>query len=199
MDLHWRFDLAFLTMKQRNELVEGFDAFVQKHMDAGWHAYLVTFMFRQLAGGNSAKINQMKRAVEKWYSTFLTRVVRFTKAKCDKPILIGMPDLPVAKSGKKSATMDVLVNDGLHVHGILLIPRKSRLTTPLKDHLDAHADTYLGRRDIIERLEVDPIVTKASCKVTDYVFKGLQRGLSYDDLIVLPKSFSELAKTDRRA
>jgi hypothetical protein len=186
-----------LSLNKRNKVINAYDDFVQSKRNAGWPADLTTFMFSPLSGSYSSRLNQMKKAIERVYSIFLPRVVRYPNSKRDKPILIGMADFPVPKWKKKSSVVDVLINDGLHFHAILLIPPKSRLSSSVKEHFEEHSEIYLGDRRTIDWIDVEPITTETSSKVTDYVFKGLKRGLSYDEhILILPKAFSELNKPD---
>jgi len=89
----------------------------------------------------------------------------------------------------------VLINDGLHFHAILLIPPNSRLKTSIEEHFEEHSNIYLEDHRTIDRIAIDRITTELSYNVTDYVFKSLSRGLSYDEhVLILPKARSEVAK-----
>jgi hypothetical protein len=187
-----------LSLKKRNKVINAFDDFVQSKIDADWSAFLTTFMFRPLSGNHFSKFSQMKREIERIYSIFLPRVVRYPNSRRAKlPIMIAMVDLPVFKWNNKSPVVDLKINGGLHLHAILLVPPKSRLKTSVERHFEQHSSLYLGDRRTVDRIQVDQIVTKSSCNVTDYVFKALSRGLSYDEhILILPKAFSEMAKSD---
>jgi hypothetical protein len=79
----------------------------------------------------------------------------------------------------------------------LLIPPKSRLKTSVQKHFDEHSAKYLGDRKVIDRIDFVPLTTETSCKVTDYVFKSMKRGSSYDEhILILPKAFSEMTKPE---
>jgi hypothetical protein len=187
-----RFGEFDLPWNKRIELTKEYDDFVQSKIDAGWLPYLITFMFRALSGGCSSKLSQMKREIERFYSIFLTRVVRRPNSKRDKPILIGMADFPVLKWKNKSSISDVKINDGLHFHAILLIPPKSRLRISVEEHFEENSDKYLGDRKVLDRIDFEPITTETSYRVTDYVFKSMKRGWSYDEhVLILPKASSE--------
>jgi hypothetical protein len=102
---------------------------VSTYISGGWNAYLVTFMFKPLPGSRHAIINQMRRGVEAFYATLVTRVVRYNRSNTRQhllPRLIGAPDVPVFKRAKQSVS-DVCINDGLHFHAIVLIPETCRL------------------------------------------------------------------------
>ena len=76
-----------------------------------------------------AIINQMTDEIERVYATLVTRVVRKPRSpkSADRlPVFVGFADLPVAKRERKQLR-EVTLNDGLHYHGILLMPGRSRL------------------------------------------------------------------------
>ncbi|MGB3490210.1 MAG: hypothetical protein WBA62_19125 [Xanthobacteraceae bacterium] len=175
--------------------IEAFDSLVELKLASKWKGVILTVMYEPLPGSHSSKTYQMKKQIEKLYSTFLTRVCRHPRSGCDKPILIGLADLPVNKY-KKISILDATVNDGLHYHCILLVPPKSRLEGTIKNHFENEKrELYLGSPRVIDRIHIEPIVTKSSNLVTDYVFKAVARGLSYDEhLLILPKSESEVTK-----
>jgi hypothetical protein len=182
-----------LSSSKRIELINSYDGFVQSKVKADWSPLLATFMFKPLAGSCPSQLSQMKREIERIYSILLTHVVRYPNSKGAKPVLIGMADIPVAKWKKKSSVLDVKINDGLHFHAILLIPPRSRLRVSVEDHFDEHSASYLGDRRTIDRIDVKPITTADSYNVTDYVFKSIKRGLSYDEhSLILPKASSEM-------
>ena len=155
------FDNFESSMKAKLKLIYGYDDWIQTHIDEGWSPYLLTFMFTPLRGTLNSKIPQMKKEVENFYSKLLTRVVRRPNSSCDKPALIASFDFPVAKRNKIS-TIDALVNDGLHVHAILLIPPKSRLRVPLAEHIESNHEVYLRDRRKLDRVDVQPFYTEES-------------------------------------
>lgn len=189
-----RFSDPDLSMKNRIEIIEGYNDFVQSKVNAGWSVFLITFMYRPLSGNYLSKLHQMKGSIERLYSRLLTRLVRYP-SKSELPILIGMADFPVPKRRKKSSVMDVIINDGLHFHSILLIPPKSRLRTSLEKHLEENAAIYLGSRRTIDRIDLKPITRGNLYALTDYVFKSIRRGFSYNEhVLILPRAFSECAR-----
>jgi hypothetical protein len=71
----------------------------------------------------------MTDEVDRVYSAFITRVVRRPHSEYQKdfrPMLIVAPDRPVLKN-EKQKLRDVKINSGVHMHGILLVPGRSRL------------------------------------------------------------------------
>src|SRR4051794_41164424 len=162
-------------------------------------------MFNHVPGSRASVLHQMQREVERVYATSLTRVIRkpWCEAKQNRlPILIACPDLPVPKRQKHSLR-DVIINDGVHYHGIALIPPGSRMNQGLNQHFAAQQARYVRRehalaRHPLARLRADPIVRDPDY-VTEYVFKSLSRQrFSLDDLVILPRSRDELPAGSER-
>jgi hypothetical protein len=176
----------------RSFLVDGYAQLITDRVQAGWSAYLVTFMFSQLPGPRAAVMARIKDEVQRVYSTLLTRVHRKPRtAPADElPVLIGSLDLPVYKRDRASAP-EVLRNGGLHVHAVVLIPPNSRLRGSLVDHFEDNQGLYAGNG--IQRVHVVP-ADRDYDRLTDYVLKTVLNGrLVYDEaMIVLPRSRAEL-------
>jgi hypothetical protein len=99
------------------------------------------------------------------------------------------PDGPCYKR-QKQALRDVSINDGLHFHGLILVPTKSRLKVPFLQHLRDKKRSY-GRGYILTT-HAEPIWDQERF-VADYGGKAVKRGrLSYDDILVLPRTGKEL-------
>jgi hypothetical protein len=160
----------------------------------GWNAYLVTFMFYPVPGGKKAKLQSMTDAVYRFYATFLTRVVRKPNSPFhagELPLLFAAPDYPVPKR-KKQSLSDFAINDGLHFHGILVVPWKCRLKQDFITHLRSYSATYV--KSPLRRIE-PVLIEKKYGNVTDYAFKSVKRNrFSWDDVIVLPKSRAEIGR-----
>lgn len=182
------------------DLISGYTDLIEQRVQDGWQPYLITFMFKRLHGNRSRIINQMRDEIERVYATLVTRVVRKPRSpkSADRlPVFVGFADLPVAKRERKQLR-EVTLNDGLHYHGILLMPGRSRLRTGLAFHFMKYHRQYLRDRSRLDRLHVRPIDTDPGY-VVRYTLKALENGrLPYDDcVLVLPKSVTELpsAKT----
>jgi hypothetical protein len=111
-----------------DDVLDGYARLVRQRVEAGWLAYLATMMFDHVPGSTSFVLAQMRDEVDRFYRRLVTRVVRRPAGASSAgrlPILIAAPDLRVSKTGK--SLRDVRVNDGLHLHGMLLVPPVSRL------------------------------------------------------------------------
>jgi hypothetical protein len=157
----------------------------------------MTFMFKPLKGSQEAIMHQMNDEIDRVYSTFVTRVVRkpnvvFQRYLCQRPILIAAPDRPVAKN-KKYRLKDVTINDGRHMHGILVMPWASRLKQDVVSHFEKFRRLYVKNR--LLRLDVRAIESNLP-GVVGYAFKSMKgREFGYDDILIFPKSEAELRDT----
>src|SRR6266487_2551636 len=110
--------------------IKAFKEMIERRMERdGWNGYLLSFMFHPVPGATRSKLEIMGEAVYRFYATFLTRVVRTPNSifqMSQRPLLIVAPDYPVPKHQKQKLS-DVTVNDGLHMHGLLVVPWECRL------------------------------------------------------------------------
>ncbi|MGH6671792.1 MAG: hypothetical protein ACRECV_07435 [Xanthobacteraceae bacterium] len=161
-------------------------------------------MFKPLPGGLSSIVAQMLDEIDRVYSTFLTRVVRNPRRDAlrnkisqyfgldsyedNRPVLIACLDGFCLKRVEKSA-VNAYFNDGRHVHGILVVPSKSRLKCGVREHVDMNKNLYVKNR--LLRIDVRPIDHDLA-STTDYALKALKTGrASWDDVAVFPKAMSE--------
>jgi hypothetical protein len=176
------------------DLIEAYGKWIRDSIEQGWDAYIFTFIFDQLPGSSQAKRTQMERDLLKWYGRLATRTVRRPASPQCTPFLprvILVPDLPVPK-GRKQDLRDVVVNDGLHYHGLVVATRSA---PRLKEGLDVHTrrklETYLIGS--LRHIDVKPIGSRVEY-VTAYCMKALKRcRFSSDAVLILPRSTTELA------
>jgi hypothetical protein len=188
------------TLIDRRRVLEdtlaGYELLARRRVDAGWRAYLVTMTFRHLRGKPDAVLTQMLDEAERFYSRFVTRVVRRPRVEvASLPVLIVAPDRPVGKSGKR--LRDVVVNDGLHLHGVLLVPPISRLRVAADEHVRSEQPFYVASRagepPRLVAIDVRPVDNDVD-RVVSYGLKSVaRRRFSPDDVLVLPKASSELS------
>lgn len=196
-----------------DDVIAGYKQFVVDRVREGWHPHLATLMFAPLFGKPAAVIAQMMAEAEFAYKKFLTRAVRrpLSSGSLDwLPILIAAPDWPVGKHDKPLA--QVKINDGLHFHGLLLMPPFSRLPIPVDEHFRQQQALYVGdrrRRELmpknsserspLKRIDVRPVDGDVAL-VVDYVVKSLKRGrFSIDDVLILPRTTEEVRASTRCA
>lgn len=176
-------------------LTTGYSQMIEDRTQAGWSSDLVTILFDRMNGSQSGLISQMRGQIQRVYSTLVTRVHRKPKtAPTDQlPLVIGAFDLPVYKKDRTSAPM-VYLNEGLHFHGVLMVPPNSRLKEDVADHFATNSKLYRGNSCGVGRIDVRPIIHNQGY-VLDYVLKTIgNHGLSYDDaIVVLPRARAELS------
>jgi hypothetical protein len=168
----------------RGEIINGFGAWVQEHIDAGWDGYLFTFMFNQ----------KMHEEITVVYRKLVTRVVRKPNSPKNLDLLprgIFFPDRPVARR-QQHCLRDVSVNDGFHMHGVLVSPSTSRLKVGLDEHFQENAALYKTPK--LHRIDIRPI-THSPDHVTQYAGKALKSWqFNEDDMLILPESMRERAQ-----
>jgi hypothetical protein len=193
------------SRRDREALIRGYGSWIYEFWKTGWDAYAMAFMFHQLPGSQYAQIQQMHEEITTIYRKLLPLMFRKPKSLKNADLVprgIFFPDLPVSKIGKESLR-DVSVNDGLHMHRIMVAPCESRLNVRLDEHFQQKRKIYQTQK--LYRIYVEPIYTKPEY-VTEYAGKGLKRTVfSTDDVPILPRSISEftgqvpaLGRPDRR-
>jgi hypothetical protein len=176
----------------RLALIQAYGEWVQEYLDNGWDGYLFTFMFHQLPGSLNTKGQQMEKEILRWYGRLATRTVRKPRSPTWAPLLpkgIFVRDLPVPKRSKQDLR-NVVVNDGLHVHGIVVANRLGRIHQPLNVHFQEEINKYLTGS--LRHIDVQRITGTAGY-TTEYAMKGLKRRtFSPDQILVLPRTVTEL-------
>lgn len=198
-------NFGFDSRKHLEAIIAAHGAWINRFIEAGWDAYFFTVMFRQISGSREKRIIQMHREIEKMYGHLATRMVRKPQSPAWKGLLpIGLfsPDFPVRKFGlgEGGALEDVSINDGLHMHGIMLANCWGRIPIGLHEHFREKTRHYCTPK--IRRIHIEPIRHSPE-EVVGYALKGLvKRTVSIDDIGVLnwggdgnrPSLFSELVR-----
>jgi hypothetical protein len=184
------------------QLIEGYGEWVKRLFDQGFRVYLVTFKFNQIPGLSEYKWREMSKQVEyQFYPTLIKRVERQpmkSSRQCNLPILIGIPDVPVAKHFKKLSVKDVTINDGLHVHAVIAMPRNLRHPDgfKLKNLIRDKRQSFIGPFTSISDIDVQRIKDNPEY-VADYVLKHAKRNAAImDEILILPKSPEDVSPRD---
>jgi hypothetical protein len=176
----------------RKHILEGFGVWIKQHVKDGSKAYFLSFMFHQLPGSRQARIQQMQEEITIFYRKLITKVERdptLDKNAHKLPRGVFFPDVPAYKR-QKQGLREVTVNDGLHMHGVLVIPEKSRLKISLDEHVLENYHKYQSHK--MYRIDVVPMDSRI-VYTTDYAGKALKRPrFDQDDILFLPKTISEL-------
>jgi hypothetical protein len=188
------FGIDDYSSSPQERLIRAYGRWIREHTMSGWDAYLFTFMFNQLPGSREATIQQMHEEVTVLYKKLVTRVVRKPKLPENAHLLpkgVFFPDGPAYKK-EKQRLRDVSVNDGLHMHGIVLATTENRLKEGLDQHFRENRPLYETRK--MYRIHVEPIEHSA-VYVTDYAGKGVKtRRFIDDEILVLPRSIDEVSE-----
>jgi hypothetical protein len=182
--------------QHRLALIQAHGDWLQQWLDQGWDGYLFTFLFNQLPGSRRAMVHQMHQQLERWYGMLATRIVRKPRSPGRASFLpkgVFVPDLPVPKRCKVGIG-DVSINDGLHVHGIVVANRWARMPETLDVYFQENLKKFLVGK--LRHIDVELIRDRPRYTV-GYALKGLKRPtFSEDDVLVLPRAVGELP--DRR-
>jgi hypothetical protein len=174
------------------QLIQAYGDFVHTLIAYGWHGYLLSFMFAQIPGSDQAKMLEMKKNLGWFYGRLAKASVPKASSPKWSPFLpkaILVPDSPVPKHSKVQLEQ-VTINNGVHFHGLLLTnPLAPRLQEPLDVHLKRNPGKYLvgSIREIgVQQITHDPEY------VTEYGLKSLKSRFSSDEIIIFPRTVSEL-------
>jgi len=146
----------------------------------------------QLLGPSKERLRLIREYLHRWYGRLATRTVRYPRSPKWSPFLpraILIPDYPVPKHSKKTL-MRVTINDGLHYQGPVLATRVgTRLQDTLDVHFRQHGPTYFTKD--LHHIDVKP-VTHDPEFVVDYCMKALKNRCSPDEILIFPRTVSEL-------
>jgi hypothetical protein len=168
------------------EIIEAYGQLVKDKLSSGdWEGYMLSVMFNPLPGSPAVTIKCMHQATTALFSKLVTRTVRrpnTRKGKTKTPIGIFFMDIPDGL--RVLDTRDVLVNDGVHMHGIIMVPTTSRLKEPLDVHFAKNKSLYQVGTSI-HHIDVRSI-NYASDQATSYSGKAVsKRRFGYDDILIL--------------
>ena len=181
-------------------LIPGLEEWILDHASSDWWSpFYVNFMFEPLVGPEKVVLAQMRRAIEKFYGRFSTqfdRDPRAARSQMHIPRFLLFPDKPVPKREKASIREISMNAGGLHYNGPMMIPRQSHFQGCVIDHLQEEQQTYT--RHGISRIHAKPIYGD-SRRLSVYACKTIKwNRADHDDILVLPRSVSELPDRQKR-
>jgi hypothetical protein len=107
------------------------------------------------------------------------------------PVWLGCPDFAVPKHHRQDIRYPV-VNGGMHLHFVALMPPVSRMREPLDEHIEDNQGWYA--KAPLCRIHAKPI-DDAPDYVTKYAMKSFERGrIGSDNIILFPRSASEFGE-----
>ena len=177
------------------DIIEGYQRWTKENSARGMECYFVTFQFAQLSLNGRITLEVMRKEIERFYVVLLSDVVRRPRRAsnlADLPQLIAIPDRPTSKRITMHRLSDIRPNDGVHFHAFVAIPQTSRLQEDLVRHIQQNKMRYLGNQGKITKIDVR-LVADLDGRLVDYTFKHIKRkSFSLDDILILPKSQTEL-------
>lgn len=183
----------------QQHVMDAFYEMMERLLYAGFEPHMLTLMFNQLSGSPRSVAHAMEKETEKTYARLLTRLIKKPGKMAieSMPLLLACPDWPVPKKGKL-LLLEASINDGRHIHGIFMVPPINRSKRALSEIVAENQSHFAGPNKILSRLHVEPI-ERTPQVAFGYVVKSIPRGrLGAEDLIVLPKSHSEMSSTAAR-
>lgn len=188
--------MYYQSYRDRLRIIQAYDEMLEARLETS-KGYFVNFMFNELPGGRAAKLQQMRKQIERFHGLLTRHIVR--KPESDgwrhlRPVLIVAPDLPVPKRVKTSGSR-IGANDGLHINGILLVPprrrpaktkkevprKQSRLRISVRKHLQEKHRVFFN-----ESLARAHVTRVQHGTMADYMFKTVKKGLAdWDDVLIL--------------
>lgn len=181
-------------------VLDAYGEWVEQLIEEGWYAYYTSVMFNKIAGTAGARKDVMRQELERVYSMFVTRVVRKPTSPGQilyLPRFIGCEDRMVPKKNSKAPLSDLVVNDGVHLNGILLIPFKSRLKKHPLDYFADNQKHYCRCGGPLQRIHITTI-SETPKRNSDYTFKAIKRGyVPEDEIIILPKAIDEMVRSNK--
>lgn len=161
----------------------------------GRNTYLGTFQWDQLDPKEGPILVQQREGVQSVCSLLIQRSDSRPRSPARfpyLPIIIAIPDMPVAKY-LKSSVADFSVNRGTHWHTFSAHHPDSRVP-----HLDEHfrecQGFYKGRMPTLSLLHAKP-VTYTPGYLLDYMMKHVKReSFDIDDIMIFPSYSPNFAK-----
>jgi hypothetical protein len=162
----WEWEARQQRLKLKSELANWVDQILNSEWDGKlWYGCFVTFMFNFISGGFDRKCTVMEDEIDRMYSTLVPQVERHPSTPAGSrrvPILIAFPDYAIQLNS--GDLRDLVINDGLHYHGIILVRIESRLRVRLDTHIKDQYRNYVRSGDIVRRIHVQPIDEAIACR-----------------------------------
>jgi hypothetical protein len=178
----------YKTPSQRQGIIDSYDSWIRRLTNEGFVPHLTSFTFKPIKGTTNTILERMKASVAHVFKIITINTTR--KRKVDEgPRMIAVPDLPVRKhdrvlSREQLGPQDI--NSGLHFHGALMLPCKTRLHVPLEQQIGEWHGTYLRHVPDLMKVHVEKFDSPEV--LGNYIFKSYKLGkVDYDPLILGPR------------
>ena len=120
-------------------VIKEYGKWIRSYWNRGWKVYFFSVVFNQIPGSRERKREQMFQEINWVYNRLLTRL--FKKPRSWRwhsvlPNAVFVLDRPIPKDKKRKQTLrHLLPNDGLHVHGLVVVkPGYGKIKEPLDQH-----------------------------------------------------------------
>lgn len=194
------YEMYEISRERRFKLKSAYSSWIHEILNSVWNGklwtgYQLTFMFNHIRGNFDKKCDAMEDEIDRVYRTLVPHVERSPRSPAGSkrlPILIAFPDYPTQKLDR-SSHWDVKINDGLHYHGVVLVPTESRLKIGLDIHMKEHQHRYVREGNALRRIHIQPIDEFSARTAVRYGLKGLEwRIPDTDRIFIRPRSVNEL-------
>ena len=168
---------------------------IEQLIARGLEPWFVTFMFHQLPGSAASRQQHMLAIVNRIYEIRITRVIKHPRAAINRdrrPVWLAAPDLPIFKHLKQTLQV-LLVNDGQHVHAIVLEPTDRRFIECFAKFAWAEQQRWRQLFPELERIDVRAITHNVP-RVVGYALKQIEEKVGSDAVLIRPRTNDELRK-----
>ncbi len=183
-------------MHNTTAMLDAYLEMVEIRAVAGFEPYMLTLMFKPMKGSARAQMTGMNIIAEKVYARILTRLVKRPKNTNlnEMPFWLSGHDWPVRKLDGWTV-QDSAINDGLHLHAMVLVPPNARTGGKLSAIIEESPQAFLAGPGMpLNRLHVIEI-EKTVRQAAGYALKSVKRGrLGAEDILVLPRHQSEISR-----
>jgi hypothetical protein len=147
--------------------------------------------------GEKTSVPLMHSELITFYSKMVVNVVRSPRSPIWANRLPRGLFAPDSFLGYSKLGRDLLLNNGQHMHGILLIPKKSQLKVPLDVLVKGNMTYYSG--DKILDIDIQLVEGHDVIKVIQYSGKAVKKHqFSMDDILILPRTIGEVLSWKRK-
>jgi hypothetical protein len=184
-------------MSRMDSIIAGYQQWIDRLLAEDRQVWFFSLMFRELRVSDAQAMDIMQQNVERMYRILLTRIVRKPRGEHRDimPVLIGLPDRPVAKRRPTQKLAELLPNNGLHYHFLYGLPASShRLQGRFRSLVNDLHQQLCGNdiEDLDVRRYKPPAPGQAASRIADYTLKQMKREPAMaDQVLILPTDYQQ--------
>jgi hypothetical protein len=159
----------------------------------GLAPHFLALLFQRLPGPTSAVLAGMRPALEHVGGALLAEVERSQRAGEFEPSMFVLPLRLMAAPARSVPACaqrgmdDALINGGLHLRAVLLMPERLRAAAALQRRVREDPAIQRGARGKLRRVGVERVAPGAEAKAAALLLEGLEREPAFKDgLLTLP-------------